>query len=102
MKKRDPLSLRTDARNVVNEPGPGGAAPLERRVEIIHREADVMDRRPSFRNESPDRRVGLARLQELDNRPSRVESRDPRAVGVGQVELLQSEYFPVEGQRFGD
>ena len=102
MNKGDPLSLRADPRNVVNEPGPGRTAPLERRVEIVHCKADVMNRRPSLRDEPLDRRVGLLRLEQLDYRPARVESGDPRAVGIGQIDVVQSEYFPVEGENFGD
>ena len=102
MKKRDPLSLRTDARNVVNEPGSGRAAPVERCVEIIHREADMMYRGASLRDESSDGRVRVLCLEQLHYWATRVEPGDPRAVGVGQVYLSQSEYFPVEGERFGD
>ena len=102
MNKGDPLSLRADPRNVVNEPGPGRAAPLERCVEIVHSKADVMNRGASLRDEPSNRRVGLLRLEQLDYRPASVESDDPRAVGIGQIHLPQSEYLPVEGKNLGD
>lgn len=102
MNERDPLSLRTNPRNVVDEPRSRRSAPLERRVEIVHREADVMNRRATFLHESSNRRVGLLRLEQLDYRPPSVQSGDPRPVGVRQIDVAQPENFPVEGENLGD
>ena len=61
-----------------------------------------MNRRPSPRDKPSDRRIGLSRLQQLDNRASGVESLYPRAVGVSQIDIRESQNFPVERKNFGD
>ncbi len=102
MQESNSLALRADARDVVNQSSPRGAAALERCVQIIHGEANVMNGGASPGDEPPDWRIRLLRLEQLDNRASSVQSGYPRAVGVGQIDLRQPKNFPVERENFGD
>lgn len=54
MQKRDPLSLCSDPRLLVDELYTGSAAALEHRVQVVDRKADVMDPGPSLRHEASD------------------------------------------------
>lgn len=102
MKERDPLALHADSRNLVYQPDTGFPAPLQRCVEIVHREADMMDPGSTAGDEFPDRRVLSVRLEQLEQRLARLERADPRAVGIRYFGLVHSEDLPVERHRLGD
>ena len=87
MKEGDALSLRADARRLVYELNPGAAATVQRRVEVVHGEADVVKARSPFRQEFPDWRGGVASLQKLYQRLARGESHDAGPVGIVQRNL---------------
>lgn len=57
MQKGNPLSFGADARNVINQSGARRAATLQSCVEVVHREADVMNRGASLRDKPSDWRV---------------------------------------------
>ena len=102
MKKGNPLSLGSYAGDVVNQPDARSAATLQSCVQIVHGEADMVDRGASLRDKSSDRRIRRLGLQQLHYRPSGVQSDDSRSVRVGQIDVRQSQYFPVERQNLGD
>lgn len=54
MKEGDSLSLGSYPGSFVDKPKTGGAAAVQRRVEVIHREADVMDSGAAFFQEPGD------------------------------------------------
>ena len=80
----DALPLGADARRLVDEGDAGRAAPLERGVEIIHREADVVDARAPAREESRDRRLGVVGREKLDERLTGFVAGDARTVGISE------------------
>ena len=102
MNESDSLAFGAHTRGFVNQPCPRIPAALQSRVQIVHRKADVMNRRATAGDESADWRVRLCRLQQLDNRSSRIQSRYPRAVGVPQIDGREPQDFPVERENLGD
>lgn len=93
MEEGDPFTLGADARFVVDELQSGLAAPLERRVEIVDRKADVVNSGSPFRDEASDRGIRIVRLQELHQGLAGRETDDPRAIGVVERNLGQFQYF---------
>ena len=91
MEKGDSFSFRADPRYIVDKLNSRPAAPLERSVQIVDRKADVMEPRASLRDEAGDRRVGISRFQQLDERATGVEPGNPRPVGIIQLDLGEAE-----------
>jgi hypothetical protein len=87
VKERDPLALSADARLLIYELDSGAAATLHRGLEIVHGEADVVNARPSVRQEFPDWRGGIASLQKLDQRLTRGEADDAGPIGIVEGNL---------------
>ena len=97
MQEGDPLSLGSNAWLFVYELETGSAAALESGVEIVHREADMVDPRTAFGDEPGDRRLRIVRLQQLDQR---IASREPcyaRAIGVVEGGFGQPEHITEKG-----
>ena len=101
MQEGDSLSLRADARFVVDELDAGTAAPIESRVEIVNRKANVMNSRSALRHEACDRGRRIAGLEQLDERVAGGESRDPRAISVRQRHLRETEDLAKEWHASG-
>ena len=99
MNEGDSLSFRTFAWLGIDQPDTGGPAFLESPVEIVNREADVMDAGAASLDKSAHRSVGVLRLEELHQGFTCLERNYPRAVGIRDFSLFQSEYVPVEWQR---
>lgn len=102
MQKRDPLSLRSNARLFVDQLHPRRAAARQHRVEIVDREADVMDSRSALRHEVSDGGSGVVSLQQLHQRLARAESHYGRAVGVIQRDLGQPQHIPEKWEALGE
>lgn len=102
MQKRDSLSLRANARLLVNEPDSGLAAALERGVEIVDGKADVMDAGPPLRHESRDRRGGIVRLEKLYQRLSGAQAHDARPIGIIESNFCQSQHVSEKGEALGE
>jgi hypothetical protein len=62
MQERDAFALGTLARDFVDESEAGGLAARQRALEVIDREADVMDALSPLGQEPTDRGIGLLRL----------------------------------------
>ena len=102
MQKRDPLSLRPNARLFVDQLHPRRAAARQHRVEIVDREADVMDSRSALRHEASYRGSGVVSLQQLYHWFARAESDYGRAVGVIQRDLWQPQHVPEKWKALGE
>jgi len=87
VKKGDALALRPNARLLVDELNSGAAATVQRRVEVVHGEADVVNAGSPFRQEFPNRRGGVASLQKLYQRLPRGEPHDAGPIGIVQRNL---------------
>ena len=96
MKEGDALAFRANPGRRVNELDAGFAASGENRFQIIHREADVVDSRPPFREKFTDGRVRVRSGEQLHQRPVGVEAANPGAVGIRERDLRETEYFPQE------
>lgn len=102
MQERNSFSLRADPRPFIDELNAGRATPIERRVEVIDRKADVMDARTTLRHEARDRRPGIVRLQQLNKGLARAKAHYPRAIGIGQADLIQTQHIAKKGKALGD
>ena len=81
---------------VVDEPDAGGAAALERRVQVVHDEADVMDAGTAPRHEPTNRRIRRLGLEQLDERITGREPDNGGAIGVLERHFGQAEHIAVE------
>ena len=96
MDESDPLSFRSDPRLFIYQANTRLPAPLENGVEIRNRKADVMNARAPLRDEFSNRRIGVFRLQKLNERLASLECLDSGAVGISELYRLHSQYFPVK------
>jgi hypothetical protein len=96
MQKRYSLSLCAKARLLVDEPNSGKAALAERVFQVIYREADVVNARPTPFEELSDGGVGLVSFEEFHQGFAGVEAADSRAVAVGELGLGHSEDSAIE------
>ncbi len=95
-------SSRTDAGKLVDQTVAGGPAGSQRRVEIGHAVADMVDAGPSFREEFRDRSLGGEGRQQLYVRLTEGQRHDGRAVGGLGGMWLETENVPIEGERRAD
>lgn len=103
MDESDSLALCADSRSFVDQPHPGVATAFECRIEIVDRKADVMYAGATAPDELPHRSVvSVIRLEELNQTVSRSESDNPRAVRIGDLRILQLQYFTKEWQHLDD
>src|SRR5256885_13773685 len=96
MEEGDPLSFGANARLVIDELKPRLSAALERRVEIIDRKAKVMNSPPPLCHVSADGRIVVLGFEELDERFSGAESRDPRSISVIESHLGKPQHLAKE------
>lgn len=96
MEKSDPLPFGASSRRGVDESNAGDATALERRVEIVDSEADVMQPRPASFDKLRDGRVGRFRFEQLNERVAGEKPSDVSAVGIFQRRLLQAKDVAVE------
>jgi len=96
MEKGNSLTFGAGAWRLVDETHTVRAAALEGRIEIVNRETDMMDAWTAFRDELGYGRVGRLRLEQLDERRSGREARDPGAVGAVERHVSEPEHVPVE------
>ena len=66
MEERDTFPFRAEPRRLVDQSKASLAAPCEGTVEVVDREADVMDARTAFGDELADGRVRVLGLEQLD------------------------------------
>lgn len=102
MQKCDPLSLRAYARLIVNELHTRRPAPRQHCVQIVDREADVMDPGTPFGDEARDWGIRVIGFQKLYQGLARAEPDDVRAVGIVQRDLGQPQHIPEERQAPGE
>ena len=98
MQEGNSFSLGSDARFLVDELNTRGAAPLECRVEVVDRKADVMNPGTTLRHKAGNRRRGVVGLQQLDEGLSRAEPHDARSVGIIEFHLSQTHYIAEKGK----
>lgn len=98
MQEGDSFSLGSDARCLIDEPNARGAAAVERRVQVVHRKADVMNPRSALLHEARDRRCWVVGLQQLDEGFAGAESHNARSVGIIESHLAQTQNIAEKGE----
>lgn len=96
VQKGNALSLSPDARLLIHQSQPGVAALLEHPIQVVYREADMVDSGAALFEEPADRGVRRVRLEKLNQRVPGYEPADPGAIAVGQVSLGHSEDIAIE------
>ena len=102
MQKGDALAFGSNAGDLVDEAKARRAAPIEGGIEVIDREADVMNARASALDELADRRVGPLGLEKLDEGLPGLEAGDPGSVGIREVRVRQAKDVSAEGKEIAD
>jgi len=97
VEKGDPLSLGPEARCLVDELDAMRLTTGEGAVEILNREANVMDAGAALPEELPNGGFGLVWFQQFDQRFPGDESHDARTIGVIERGLGHAEDIAVEG-----
>ena len=99
MHESDPPASGTGAWRVVDEAIAGGPAGGERRVEVGHSVAHMMDSRPPTSEKSRDGAVRIPGRQQLDLGLTEGQSDDGGAIRhLGRVRL-ETEHVTIEGER---
>jgi len=102
VQKGDPLSLSPDPRLLIDELNARRSAARQHRIQIVDREADVMDARSALFHEARDWRCRVVGLQELHQRLSRAEPHYARPVSIVESDLGQPQYVPEERKARGE
>ena len=102
MQKCDPLSFCSDSRFLVDELYPSRPAPRQHRVQIIDREADVMNSGTPSGDEARNWGIGVIGFQELHQGFPRTEPDYARAIGIVQSDLGQPQHIPEKRQALGE
>jgi hypothetical protein len=98
VQERDELSFRSHSRLVVYQGYSGGATSFERGFEIVELEADVMYGGTAPRDEFPDWRIVVNRLEQLDERTARIETADSGSVHRRKLLSFHAKDVPVKGK----
>jgi hypothetical protein len=98
MQERDTFPFGTEAGGLVDQPDTGGPAALERTVEVVDGEADVVNARSPLGDELADGLLGIVGLEELDERLAGGEPGDACAIGIVELDFGQAEHVAVEGE----
>lgn len=96
MEKSDPLAFGANSRRRIDESNARSATALERRVEVVDGEADMMQPGPAFFDKLRDRRIGRFRFEQFNERIAGEKSGDVSAVGIFQGRFLEAKDITVE------
>jgi hypothetical protein len=96
MEEGDPLAFRTRARLLVNQPDSRLTTARQRRVQVVHRKADVVNARAALFQEPANGGVGFIWFEKLNQGVARDEPADPRPVAVSQLGLGHSQDIAIE------
>lgn len=100
MEERNAFSFGADAWSFVDQLNAGLSAAFQSCIEVIDREADVMNPRTALRDKARDRGFVAFGFHELDQRLPRAQADDSRAIGVIERYLPEAENLAKEGQGF--
>ena len=98
MEEGDTFPLGALAWGLVDQSNTRSTAALERTVEVVDGEADVMDAGTTFGDELADGRIRMVGLEQLDERFAGDEARDAGTVGVVEADFREAEQVAVEGE----
>ena len=98
MEEGDTFPLGSLSRGLVDQSNSRGTAAIERTVEIIDGEADVMDAGTPLGDELADGRIRMVGLEQLDERFAGSEASDAGTVSVVEIDFREAEQVAVEGE----
>ena len=96
VQERDTFPLGAEPGGFIDQSKAGLAAPRERTVEIVDREADVMDAGATFGDELADGGVRMLGLEQLDEGVTGRKAGDVRTIGVVERHDGEAEQIAVE------
>ena len=102
MEKGDSLSLRSNARSVIDQAHPFVPAAGEGVVQIFNGKANVMDTGPASREKFRDRRIGRAWLEQLHDLWSGGKASDASTIGILERMLVEAEQITIERKHLVD
>ena len=102
MQESYPFSFRTNPWDFIDEANAPSAASVERSIDIVNSEADVVYPRTASREKLPDGSILSIRLEQLDQALASGECSDLRTVRIAHFSVVQAEYLPVERELLGD
>ena len=92
MQERDSFSFGSNSRSLIDQLHARGTTSIQRPVQIVDDEADVVNARPAARKEFPDGGVVGGRLEQLDQALTGRNGLDARPVGIRQLDRLHPEH----------
>ena len=101
MQESDSLTFRPNAGFLVDKLYAGLPTAIEHPVEVVHREADVMNARSALRYEARDRRGGIVSLKKLHQWLAGAQAHNVRTVGILEWYLGQSQDITEERKALG-
>lgn len=96
MEKSDPLAFGADSGRCVDEPNAGHATALERCVQIVNCEADVMQPRTVSFDKLGDGRVGCFGFEQFNERLASYERSDRGTIHVINGRFWEAEDVAIE------
>jgi hypothetical protein len=96
MKERDSFSFRPQTGMLVYESDVSVPASLHGGVQIIDREADMVDARPALFQELSDRRVRLVCLEEFNQGVTGDKPADPGTIAIAKLSFRHSKNIAIE------
>ena len=96
MQEGDSLSFGADTRLLVDELDPGAPATIEGTVEIVDREANVMNPGAPLGDKASDRGFVIFGLEELDQGLPGAQSNYTRTIGVIERDFPQTQHVTKE------
>ena len=91
-------SIGPGSRDIVNECHTGRTTLREGRVEVVDREAHMVDSRTALLDEARDWGIGMLGFQQFDEGITGCQATDPRAVTVAEGDLWETEHVAKERQ----
>ncbi len=102
MEKGDSLSVRSDARSVIDQAHPLLPATGEGVVQIFNGKANVMDARAASREKFRDRRIGRERLEQLHELWSGGKASDASTIGILERMIVEADQITIERKHLVD
>ena len=102
VEKGDSLSLRSNARSVIDQAYAFVPATGEGVVQIFNGKANVMDAGPASLEKFRDRRIGRKRLEQLDELWSGGKASDASTVGILERMIVEADQITIERKHLVD
>jgi len=102
VEKGDSLSVRSNARSVIDQAHPLVPATGEGVVQIFNGKANVMDTGPASREKFRDRGIGRERLEQLNELWSGGKASDASTIGILERMIVEADQITIERKHLVD